>query len=360
MTAVWAWVVLFFAEDLTYYWFHRIAHERRFWWASHVNHHTSTHYNLSTALRQTWTGGVAGTWLLWLPLSFLGFPPAMVAIQKGISLVYQFWIHTEAIKRMPRWFEAVFNTPSHHRVHHARNARYLDANYAGILIIWDRMFGTFIPETDEEPCRYGTVKNLASFNLFTNVFHEWIGIGKDLAGRARRATPWATCSARPAGARRLARHLAHAEGQVAGADGPLAAQPAGRRPGRAGRPAAQDVVGPVDAQEHPAEAHDGGRGRARGQAVGPQRRALGALGEQDAQRQEGGGRQQGVAAGKALVDRLGGAVLGRRPAALEQVLQPLAQHQGAGEHARRQQGFATLAGDGQPAGRDGRQARPVR
>src|SRR5436190_584718 len=83
--------------------------------------------------------------LLWLPLSLLGFPPAMVAIQKGISLVYQFWIHTEAIGRMPAWFEAVFNTPSHHRVHHARNPRYLDANYAGILIVWDRMFGTFIP-----------------------------------------------------------------------------------------------------------------------------------------------------------------------------------------------------------------------
>jgi sterol desaturase/sphingolipid hydroxylase (fatty acid hydroxylase superfamily) len=180
ITAVWAWVVLFFAEDLTYYAFHRLSHERRFWWASHVNHHTSTHYNLSTALRQTWTGGIAGTWLLWLPLSFLGFPPAMVAIQKGISLVYQFWIHTEAIKRMPAWFEAVFNTPSHHRVHHARNPRYLDANYAGVLIIWDRMFGTFIPETGEEPCRYGTVKNLTSFNLLTNVFHEWIGIGRDL------------------------------------------------------------------------------------------------------------------------------------------------------------------------------------
>jgi sterol desaturase/sphingolipid hydroxylase (fatty acid hydroxylase superfamily) len=182
MTAIWAWVAVFLLEDLTYYWFHRIAHERRFWWASHVNHHTSTHYNLSTALRQTWTGGVAGTWLLWLPLTFLGFPPAMVAIQKGVSLVYQFWIHTEAIKRMPRWFEAVFNTPSHHRVHHARNARYLDANYAGILIIWDRMFGTFNPEVDEEPCRYGTVKNLGNFNLLHNVFHEWIGIAKDVAG----------------------------------------------------------------------------------------------------------------------------------------------------------------------------------
>ncbi|WP_369059201.1 sterol desaturase family protein [Caulobacter sp. 73W] len=180
MTAIWAWVALFFLEDLTYYWFHRLAHERRFWWASHVNHHSSQHYNLTTALRQTWTGGVAGTWALWLPLSFLGFPPAMVAIQKGLSLVYQFWIHTEVIKRMPRWFEAVFNTPSHHRVHHARNARYLDANYAGVLIIWDRMFGTFIPESDEEPPRYGLVRNLGGFNLLHVAFHEWIGIGKDL------------------------------------------------------------------------------------------------------------------------------------------------------------------------------------
>jgi sterol desaturase/sphingolipid hydroxylase (fatty acid hydroxylase superfamily) len=146
MTAVWAWVALFLAEDLTYYWFHRISHERRFWWAAHVNHHSSQHYNLSTALRQTWTGGVAGTWLLWLPLTFLGFPPAMVAIQKGISLVYQFWIHTETIGRLPGWIEAVFNTPSHHRVHHARNPRYLDRNYAGILIVWDKLFGTFEPE----------------------------------------------------------------------------------------------------------------------------------------------------------------------------------------------------------------------
>jgi sterol desaturase/sphingolipid hydroxylase (fatty acid hydroxylase superfamily) len=180
MTAWWAWVAIFFLEDLTYYWFHRLSHERRFWWASHVNHHSSQHYNLATALRQTWTGGVAGTWLLWLPLALIGFPPAMIAIQKGISLVYQYWIHTEAIGRMPRWFEAVFNTPSHHRVHHARNPRYLDANYAGILIIWDRLFGTFIPETDEEPPRYGLVKNLGDFNILRVAFHEWIGIGKDL------------------------------------------------------------------------------------------------------------------------------------------------------------------------------------
>jgi len=182
MTAIWAWLAIFLLEDLTYYWFHRLSHERRFWWASHVNHHSSQHYNLATALRQTWSGGFAGTWLLWLPLTLIGFPPAMIAIQKGISLVYQYWVHTEAIRRLPRWFEAVFNTPSHHRVHHARNARYLDANYAGILIIWDRMFGTFIPEDDAEPCRYGLVHNLGDFNILRVAFHEWIGIGKDLLG----------------------------------------------------------------------------------------------------------------------------------------------------------------------------------
>ncbi|MFC3069705.1 sterol desaturase family protein [Phenylobacterium soli] len=190
MNAAWAWLAIFLLEDLTYYWFHRISHERRFWWAAHVNHHSSQHYNLSTALRQTWTGGISGTWMLWLPLSFLGFPPAMVAIEKGISLVYQYWIHTEAIRRMPRWFEAVFNTPSHHRVHHARNPRYLDKNYAGILIVWDKLFGTFQPELDEEPCRYGLVKNLGTFNLLRVAFHEWIAIGADILRQPRHALGW--------------------------------------------------------------------------------------------------------------------------------------------------------------------------
>jgi sterol desaturase/sphingolipid hydroxylase (fatty acid hydroxylase superfamily) len=179
-TAIWAWVAIFFLEDLTYYWFHRLSHERRIWWAAHVNHHTSQHYNLSTALRQTWTGGIAGTWVMWLPLAWLGFSPAMIATQQGISLVYQFWIHTEAIGRLPAPIEAVFNTPSHHRVHHARNPRYLDRNYAGILIIWDRLFGTFEPERGEEPCRYGVVKNLGDFNILRVAFHEWIAIGQDL------------------------------------------------------------------------------------------------------------------------------------------------------------------------------------
>jgi sterol desaturase/sphingolipid hydroxylase (fatty acid hydroxylase superfamily) len=188
--AWWAWVAVFLLEDVTYYWFHRLSHERRFWWASHVNHHSSQHYNLGTALRQTWTGEVAGTWLLWVPLMALGFPPWMVAIEKGISLVYQYWVHTEAIRRLPRWFEAVFNTPSHHRVHHARNPRYLDRNYAGILIVWDRLFGTFQPELDEEPCRYGLVHNLGTFNVLRVAFHEWVGIARDIVREPRHALGW--------------------------------------------------------------------------------------------------------------------------------------------------------------------------
>src|SRR3546814_77230 len=133
------------------YVFHRAAHRVRWFWASHVIHHSSQHYNLSTALRQTWTGFFSLTFLFRLPLFLIGFPPAMVFFCAGLNLIYQFWIHTEAIGRMPRWFEAVMNTPSHHRVHHGVNPRYLDANYAGVFIIWDKMFGSFVPERDDDP-----------------------------------------------------------------------------------------------------------------------------------------------------------------------------------------------------------------
>ncbi|WP_416896883.1 MAG: sterol desaturase family protein [Minwuia sp.] len=179
----WAFALIFVAEDFVYYWFHRLSHEHRIWWAAHVNHHSSRHYNLSTALRQTWTGNIAGTFVLWLPLALIGFPPLLIVFQKGISLVYQFWIHTEAVGRLPRPIEWFFNTPSHHRVHHATNPRYLDRNYAGILIIWDRMFGTFVPEDDAEPCRYGIVKQIGSFNPIRIAFHEWVDMIRD----ARRA-----------------------------------------------------------------------------------------------------------------------------------------------------------------------------
>ncbi len=176
----WTVVICFIADDLAFYWFHRIAHERRYFWASHVIHHSSQHYNLSTALRQTWTGKLTFSFIFALPLAFVGFPPEMILFVGGVNLVYQFWIHTELIDRMGP-FELIFNTPSHHRVHHATNARYLDANYAGTLIIWDRMFGTFVAEDRTEKPLYGIVRNLGTFNPLMIAFHEWIGIAKDLS-----------------------------------------------------------------------------------------------------------------------------------------------------------------------------------
>ncbi|MCZ8018820.1 sterol desaturase family protein [Novosphingobium sp.] len=176
----WAWALCFVLDDFLYYVFHRSAHRVRWFWASHVNHHSSQHYNLSTALRQTWTGWLALSFVFKLPLAAIGFPPAMILFCTGVNLIYQFWIHTEAIKRFPRWFEALMNTPSHHRVHHATNPRYLDANYAGVFIIWDRIFGTFVAEVDDEPIRYGIVRQLGTFNLLYAVFHEWIGIARDV------------------------------------------------------------------------------------------------------------------------------------------------------------------------------------
>ena len=179
--AWWAWIACFVLDDLKYYWVHRAGHRIRWFWASHVNHHSSQHYNLSTALRQSWTGALTLGFAFALPLVLLGFHPVMIAVCGGFNLIYQFWIHTEAIGKMPRWFEAVMNTPSHHRVHHATNPRYLDRNYAGVFIVWDRMFGTFEEERpDEERIRYGIVRQLGTFNLLWAVFHEWIGIGRDM------------------------------------------------------------------------------------------------------------------------------------------------------------------------------------
>ena len=179
-----SWIVVaicFVLDDLRYYWVHRFGHRIRWVWASHVNHHSSQHYNLTTALRQTWTGTFTFMMVVRAPLILLGFHPAMVLFCGGLNLIYQFWIHTEAIGRMPRWFEAVMNTPSHHRVHHGRNPRYLDANYAGVFIIWDRMFGTFVPELEEEKVDFGLVHNIGTFNPLRVAFHEWVGIFRDMA-----------------------------------------------------------------------------------------------------------------------------------------------------------------------------------
>lgn len=174
----WAWILILFADDFCYYWAHRIGHESRFFWASHIVHHSSQKYNLSTALRQTWTGGFF-SFVFYLALPFLGFHPLMIFTQMSISLLYQYWIHTELIHKMPRWFEAIFNTPSHHRVHHGSNPVYLDRNHAGILIIWDKLFGTFQVELDEEKVVYGLTTNIKTFNPLIIAFHEWSAVFKD-------------------------------------------------------------------------------------------------------------------------------------------------------------------------------------
>jgi len=176
--SAWDWILLFFSEDLCYYWFHRLHHEVRFFWAGHVNHHSSQRFNLSTALRQPWTTPITGL-VFWLPLPLLGFHPVMILTASAISLLYQFWIHTEAIDRLGplEWF---LNTPSHHRVHHGANVQYLDRNYAGILIIWDRLFGSF--EAEGEPVRYGITKNIETYNPFRIAFHEWVAMLRDAVG----------------------------------------------------------------------------------------------------------------------------------------------------------------------------------
>jgi sterol desaturase/sphingolipid hydroxylase (fatty acid hydroxylase superfamily) len=172
-----AWLLLFVAEDFCYYWFHRFHHEVRFLWAAHVNHHSSRHFNLSTALRQSWTTPFTGP-VFWVPLALLGFHPFMILTAQAASLIYQFWIHTELIGRLGP-LEWVLNTPSHHRVHHGSNVEYLDRNYGGVLIVWDRLFGSFEPE--RAPVDYGLTKNIRTFDPLRIAFHEWVAMFRDAA-----------------------------------------------------------------------------------------------------------------------------------------------------------------------------------
>jgi len=177
-TQIWPWVVLFFADDFSYYWAHRTSHECRLFWASHVVHHSSQKYNLSTALRQTWTGTFfTFIFFLWLPI--VGFSPVMIMTMQAISLIYQFWIHTEVIRTLGP-LEHIFNTPSHHRVHHASNGSYLDRNHAGWLIVWDKLFGTFEHEDAANPPVYGLTKNIHTYNPVRIAFHEWHDIVRDV------------------------------------------------------------------------------------------------------------------------------------------------------------------------------------
>jgi sterol desaturase/sphingolipid hydroxylase (fatty acid hydroxylase superfamily) len=173
----------FVLDDLRFYVHHRIAHRCRWVWAMHVVHHSSQNYNFPIALRQAWTKHFTGTMLLKIPLVLIGFDPVMVTFCGVLNATYQFFLHTETVDRMPRWFEYIFNTPSHHRVHHGNNPRYLDTNYAGVLIIWDRLLGTFAEEDREDRPVYGLVNNLNTFNPITILTHEYIAIAKDVAQR---------------------------------------------------------------------------------------------------------------------------------------------------------------------------------
>jgi sterol desaturase/sphingolipid hydroxylase (fatty acid hydroxylase superfamily) len=166
----WEWLLLFVLEDLCFYCFHRSSHKVSWLWASHVTHHSSKHFNLSVALRQTWTPFVAIPF--WLPLLLLGFDPLMVMTMQMISLFYQLFLHTTAVGSLGP-LEYCFNTPMHHRLHHGVNAPYRDKNFGGILIIWDRLFGTFARAEPEEPVRYGIEPALNSYNPLRIAFHEW-------------------------------------------------------------------------------------------------------------------------------------------------------------------------------------------
>ena len=181
----WAWVVLFILDDFIYYWFHRANHEVRLFWAGHEAHHSAILMNFGTALRQG-VGERVHKYFFWLPLPFLGFEPAMIFTVISLNLFYQFWVHTESIQKFPALIEWVMNTPCHHRVHHASNTRYLDCNHGGVLIIWDRLFGTFAAYDEQEPIRYGLTRNLTGYNPFKYAAHGYQTLWRDL----KRSPTW--------------------------------------------------------------------------------------------------------------------------------------------------------------------------
>lgn len=180
-----AFAVLFLGMEFFYYWFHRCAHRMRWFWATHAVHHSPNQLNLSAAYRFGWTGRASGTLIFYAPMVWLGFPVNAVVAALSLNLLYQFWLHATWIPKLG-WLEYVLNTPSHHRVHHAANPEYIDANYGGVLIVFDRLFGTFVAERDDIPCRYGLVTPLHSYNPIFVALHEWIAMGRDLI----RATSW--------------------------------------------------------------------------------------------------------------------------------------------------------------------------
>ncbi|MEX2197238.1 MAG: sterol desaturase family protein [Burkholderiales bacterium] len=180
-----SWVALFLAVELAYYWLHRYSHEIRWMWAQHSVHHSARQITLSVAYRLGWTQFFAGPWLFLVPVCWIGFDPRAVVLVYAINLLYQFWLHTEAVPKLGV-LEAVLNTPSHHRVHHAIEPEYLDRNYGGVLIIWDKLFGTFAAERDGAPRTYGMVRQIDTLNPVKIVIAEWVALYRDL----RAARSW--------------------------------------------------------------------------------------------------------------------------------------------------------------------------
>ena len=172
MTRWWSWPLLLVLQDFFYYWMHRADHRIHWFWATHSVHHSPNQYSLAAAYRLGWTGKLSGGAMFFAPLAFAGFPPIAIAAALSLNLLYQFWLHTELIPRLGP-VEWIFNTPAHHRVHHASNPSYIDRNYGGILIVFDRLFGTFAAERIDEPCRYGLVQPLQSHNPLTIATQGW-------------------------------------------------------------------------------------------------------------------------------------------------------------------------------------------
>ena len=172
-----SFLALYLGVELCYYGFHRASHRIRWFWCAHVVHHGSEFMNFTAAMRQSWLYSFAGNWLFYLPMVWIGFEPRWVLLALSINLGYQFFVHTQWIDKLPAWYEFVFNTPSHHRAHHGRNARYIDCNYGGTLIVFDRLFGSFVPET--EAVDYGLVRPVHTQNLLWLTLHEWVHMVRD-------------------------------------------------------------------------------------------------------------------------------------------------------------------------------------
>lgn len=175
------WLVGFLAVEFAYYWFHRWSHTIRWLWASHAVHHSAEEFTLPAAIRLGWTSALSGGWLVFAPLVLLGWHPAIVTALLGLNLLYQFLLHTEVVGRLGM-LERVLNTPSHHRVHHASNPCYIDRNFGGVLIVFDRWFGTYADELPQQPCRYGLVKPLHSYNPLRLALQEWQDMLRAAAG----------------------------------------------------------------------------------------------------------------------------------------------------------------------------------